>query len=182
MKRLRRTYFGNPLLREKAKRVGLRSIKTPAFQKLIEEMFFTMRRVGGVGLAAPQIGKSLQLAVIEIRKSAVRPDIVPLPPTVIINPKIETVSKTKQSDWEGCLSLPSVRGLVPRHKRITVSYFDEAGKKQVMTFSGFRARVFQHEIDHLNGLLYVDRMPDMRTLMTANEFKGRILKRGLKSR
>jgi peptide deformylase len=173
MKRLPRAYFGNPILRQIARAVSLRSLRTSKFQRLIEQMFFTMRRVGGVGLAAPQVDKPLQLAVIEIKKTAIRPDVVPLTPMVIINPKILNSSKEQQEDWEGCLSLPAVRGLVPRHKRITVEYVDRFGKRQIVKLSGFQARVFQHEIDHLHGVLYVDRMVNMRSLMTLKEFKAR---------
>ena len=141
-----------------------------------------MRRVGGVGLAAPQINRSIQLAVIEIKKSDIRPDVIPLKTTVIINPEITSYSKEENNDWEGCLSFPGVRGLVPRAKAITVKYLDEFGKAYILKLKGFQARVFQHEIDHLNGIVYVNRMEDMRTLMTFDEFKQRILKKDLKSK
>jgi len=178
MKRLARSYFGDPVLRTRAKAVSHRDIPTRSFQKLIQAMFFTMRRVGGVGLAAPQIGKSIQLAVIEIKTTVLRPGIVPLSPTVIINPFIVSHSKGQVADWEGCLSFPNARGLVPRYKEIVVAYFDRHGKKQTVRVQGFQARVFQHEIDHLNGAVYVDRMEDMKSFMTLGEFKKRVLKRG----
>lgn len=182
MKRLPRTQFGDPILRKKAKQVPLKMFGSRSLEKLINEMFFTMRRVGGVGLAAPQIGESIKLAVIEIKKTPIRPEVVPLAPTVIINPEIITVSKEKLNDWEGCLSFPNVRGLTLRHKNITVKYHDQSGKKHVVKLSGFQARVFQHEIDHLNGTVYVDRMQDMQSLMTIREFKQRILGKGPKSK
>lgn len=167
MKRLPRTYFGDSILRAKAKPVLLSEIKKPAFQKLIKLMFFTMREVNGVGLAAPQIGLSLRLAVIKNGRKS--------PRIVIINPKIEIHSKEKKQDWEGCLSLPSVRGLVPRCVKIVVSYYDENGRKQRKAINRFsEARVFQHEIDHLDGALYVDRMRDMASLMTLGEYIKRI--------
>ena len=178
MTRLPRRYFGDPVLRARAKTVANRDIGTRSFQRLMQEMFFTMRRVGGVGLAAPQIAKSIQLAVIEIRTTVLRPGIVPLAPTVIINPVIVSHSKEQVVDWEGCLSFPNARGLVPRYKEIAVAYFDRHGKKQTAHVQGFQARVFQHEIDHLNGTVYVDRMKDMKSLMTLGEFKKRVLKRG----
>jgi peptide deformylase len=153
-------------------------IRTPAFQKLIQKMFFTMRRVGGVGLAAPQIGKSIQLAVIEITKTGLRPGVVPLGPTVIVNPVIVRRSKELVADWEGCLSFPGARGLVRRSKKITVAFLDRDGKKKTAELKGFQARVFQHEIDHLNGTVYVDRMADMTSLMTTGEFRERVLGRG----
>ena len=145
-------------------------------------MFYTMRLVKGVGLAAPQINQPYQFAVIAIKKNKIRPDVMPLSPTVIVNPRITTFSKKRGYDWEGCLSLPGIRGLVPRHESIVVHYINESGKKIKMKLSGFQARVFQHEIDHLNGILYVDRMSDMKTLMTFQEFKKRILGKGLKSK
>jgi peptide deformylase len=178
MRRLPRTYLGNPVLRKKAKPIPLRDIATENFQRLVTQMFFTMRKVGGVGLAAPQIGKPIQLAVIEVKKTPTRPRIVPLEPTVIINPRILSHSRELLNDWEGCLSFPNARGLVPRYRTIRVSYFDRFGDKQVKTLRGFQARVFQHEIDHLNGLIYVDKMIDMRSLMVLGEFKKRLLKKG----
>jgi peptide deformylase len=183
MKRLPRCYFGNPVLRIKAKPVSKHKFGTSDLQELIREMFFTMRRVGGVGLAAPQIGKSIQLAVVEINKTLLRPGVVSLEPTVIVNPAIVSHSRKRVTDWEGCLSFPNARGLVPRYQHILVSYFDQFGEKKRLRLEGFQARVFQHEIDHLNGTLYVDRMPDMKSLMTLDEFKKRVVKRtGLKSR
>jgi peptide deformylase len=178
MKRLPRSYFGDPVLRTRAKTVATRSIGTLPFQMLVQKMFFTMRRVGGVGLAAPQIGKSIQLAVIEIKMTLLRPGIEPLAPTVIINPVIVSHSKERVVDWEGCLSFPNARGAVPRYKEITVAYFDRHGEKRMVHVQGFQARVFQHEIDHLNGTVYVDRMEDMKSLMTLGEFKKRVLKPG----
>jgi peptide deformylase len=182
MKRLKRTQFGNPILRQKSKAVPVASVKKVFFKKLINEMFFTMRRVKGVGLAAPQINKSIQLAVIQIKKSKIRPEVKPLPATIIINPRITSISKEKDLDWEGCLSFPNVRGLVPRYSCITVEYINEKGEKQKVKLEGFQARVFQHEIDHLKGILYIDRMSDMKKLVTLSEFKERFLKKGLKSK
>lgn len=182
MKRLPRTQFGNPILRKKAKKVSTKLLGSRFLKQLIKEMFFTIRRVGGVGLAAPQVGRSLQLAVIEIKKTPTRPKVIPLAPTVVINPEILTASKKRMNDWEGCLSFPNVRGLVPRYKSITVKYFDQSGKRYVVILEGFQARVFQHEIDHLSGTVYVDRMQDTQSLMTFKEFKERVLGKGLKSK
>ncbi|MCU0660028.1 MAG: peptide deformylase [Candidatus Pacebacteria bacterium] len=100
----------------------------------------------------------------------------------VINPKIIKYSGKVVTDWEGCLSLPGVRAAVPRSESVTVSYFDQIGKKHMKTFSGFQARVFQHEIDHLNGVLYVDHVADTKSYHTLQEFKKRILKSGLKSK
>jgi peptide deformylase len=182
MKILKRTQFGDPILRMKAKKVSAKEISSQAFKKLIKEMFHTMHESTGVGLAAPQIGKPLSLSVIEINKSKVRPRVTPLNQTVIINPQIKESSAKMVSDWEGCLSLDGVRGLVPRHQSVVVEFTDVSGIKQTLKLKGFQARVFQHEIDHLNGVLYVDRMKDMKTLMTTDEFEKRIIKKGLKSK
>lgn len=176
---LPRTKFGNPILRKRAKQILPRKVPN----QLLRAMFYTMRLVKGVGLAAPQVNKSWRLAVIEIKKSKIRPEIIPLKKTVIINPQITRRSKELLRDWEGCLSLPKIRGLVPRHRDITVRFLDRLGKKQIVKLSGFQARVFQHEIDHLKGILYIDRMENLKTLMTEDEFRKRVIKKkGLKSK
>lgn len=174
---LPRTEFGNPVLRARAKPVALRTIGSPKFKALTKEMIYTMRRVGGVGLAAPQIGRSIQLAVMEMAPTKTRPDIGRRGPIVVINPRIVKYSAAKENDWEGCLSLKRVRGSVPRPTHITVEYYDTDGNKVVEKASGLWARIFQHEIDHLNGITYVDRMKDMTTLMTVGEYRKRILKK-----
>ena len=168
-----RTQFGNPILRHKAKRVPGALIGKPGFRTLIAQMFRTMHAADGVGLAASQIGLALQLAVIEVesgtgkrKKKGTRTASERI---VLINPKLLKVSKGKSYDFEGCLSLDGVRGKVLRHKKVTVQYTDEGGVTHMRTTSGFLARVFQHEIDHLHGTLYVDRMEDMKTLTTVGE-------------
>jgi len=183
MKILKLTQFGNPILRKKAKTLLLGDLKKMPTKNLIKQMFFTMKKASGVGLAAPQIGKSLRLAVIEIKKSKIRPRITPLKQTVIINPKIISASKKMVDDWEGCLSLPDVRAKVSRPESIVAEYCNEEGEKKQISLKGFQARVFQHEIDHLNGVLYIDKVVDVKTIMTKDEFKKRIVgKGGLKSR
>lgn len=183
MKLLKKTEFGNPVLRKRSRKVSAKEMNEKSFIFLIKDMFFTMRKSKGVGLAAPQINKDLQLAVIEIKKNKLRPKVIPLAPEVIINPEITNHSKKITHDWEGCLSLTGVRGLVPRFSEVTVKYTDDTGKIKVKKLKGFQARVFQHEIDHLNGVLYVDRMKDMKSLITLNEFRKRSIKNeGLKSK
>lgn len=164
---LPRTQFGNPILRTKAKAVSAAFLKTQTFKTLISQMFYTMRQAHGVGLAAPQIGKPLRLAVIKVSPDLRR---------VIVNPRITWHSKAKSLDWEGCLSFSDGRGQVPRWTAIEVRYMDENGKRVVEKHRDFAARVFQHEIDHLNGIVYVDRMPNMKTLMTRKEFLKRVAK------
>lgn len=177
MKILPRTYWGNPILRTKTKSVPLSFLKTALFRKLEKQMVYTMRRTGGIGLAANQIGRNMQIAVLEMGPTRTRPNLKQRGPLTIINPKIIRYSKSKTADWEGCLSFKGVRGKVPRPRSITVSYIDGKGKKVTEEISGLWARIFQHETDHLNGFCYVDRMEDMKTLITVSEFKKRILKK-----
>lgn len=177
MRPLKLTEWGNPILRREAKKIPLKSLNTASFKKLTEQMVFTLRKVKGVGLAAPQINKSIQFAVIEIKKSDKRSGGTGLGSIIVVNPKITFYSKEKVDDWEGCLSFPNVRGLVPRAKAIKVRYYDKTGRIQIRELQGFQARVFQHEIDHLNGVVYIDRMKDMKTLMTLGEFEKRVLKK-----
>lgn len=165
---LPRTQFGNPILRTKSRPVPAAYLKTAAFKNLVKQMFYTMREAKGVGLAAPQINKSLRLAVIGVPAFRFR--------RVLVNPKITWHSKSRILDWEGCLSFVDGRGQVPRWSAIKVEYMDENGKKIKERYDGYAARIFQHEIDHLNGFVYVDRMTDMRTLMTYGEFMKRIAK------
>lgn len=183
MKPFPRTEFGDPILRAKSRGVSLSVVKKPGFKKLLTQMFFTMRHADGVGLAAPQVGLPLQLAVIQVADSRLRVAGKKRRATrragekiVIINPKIIWKSKEKAYDWEGCLSFMDARGLVSRHRKIKVKYVDEKGIARERTVSGFLARVFQHEIDHLQGTLYIDRMDDMKTLMTLGEYRKQVVR------
>lgn len=169
MKKLPITKFGNPILRKKAKRVTKKKLQDPKLQELIKRMFYTIRGIG-VGLAAPQVEESLRLIVVNIPPSERLKGEDPVNKMVLINPSIVHCSKKKAQSWEGCLSLPSIIGLVPRHQSVTVEWMDEKGEKHVREFKGFPAFVVQHEIDHLQGILYVDRMTDMTTLMELDEF------------
>lgn len=173
MKTLKRTQFGNPILRNRARKITAAEVRKSSFKTLVKRMFFTMRRINGVGLAAPQIGKPIQLAVAEIRKTKTRSAVRPLKPTVIINPRIISHSKEINYYWEGCLSFDGARGLVPRYSKVKVSYLDENFKKKTGEFAGYQARVFQHEIDHLNGTVYIERMTNMKDLITLDEFNKR---------
>ncbi|MDB5189937.1 MAG: def [Parcubacteria group bacterium] len=179
MKVLTRTEFGNPILRAKAKPISIASVKKGAYKTFIKEMIYTMRRVGGVGIAAPQVGKSIQLAVMETRPTDTRPDLEHRGPIIIINPRIVMYSPAKKNDWEGCLSFQGthVGGIVPRSSSVTVEYHNEKGEKVTEKASGLWARIFQHEIDHLQGITYIDRIKDVKTIMTTKEYKKRVLKK-----
>ncbi len=172
---LPRTYFGNPILRKEAKNLSRSRIVSKEIQELIRAMFYTMHRVRGIGLAAPQINYSIKLTVLGLRPTKFHPDLKRVDPAVIINPTILHYGKKSSYDWEGCLSFPDARGLVPRPTSVDVQYTDECGKVVRRTITGYAARVFQHEIDHLYGTLYIDRMEDMRTPMTLEEFERRVL-------
>ena len=158
---------GNPVLRQLARPLGIPEIKSKEIQELIESMRKCMREAPGVGLAAPQIGRSLQLAVIEDR-AEYHKDVLaehlrererlPVPFHVIINPTLTEMSGEKVEFFEGCLSLSGFSALVPRARKVRVECLDEQGKKKVIEASGWYARILQHEIDHLHGGIYIDRM------------------------
>jgi peptide deformylase len=168
--------MGHPVLRARAKAVDPTVIRSPAFQRLIDDMFETMREYQGVGLAAPQIHESLRLFVAGFASSPGDEDEdeedpdrrVPL--MVLINPEITPASAEVVEDWEGCLSIPDIRGKVPRAKQITVQAYDRRGKRIELGASGFTARVIQHETDHLDGVLFFDRMKSLETLTFIEEF------------
>jgi peptide deformylase len=168
--------MGHPVLRARAKAVDPSIIRTPAFQRLIDDMFETMREYQGVGLAAPQIHESLRLFVAGFASSADdeeeedEGDDRRVPLMVLINPEITPASAEVVEDWEGCLSIPDIRGKVPRAKQITVRAYDRRGKPIEVVASGFTARVIQHETDHLDGILFFDRMKSLGTLTFLEEF------------
>lgn len=150
--------MGNPRLLEIARPVE--ELKAPEIKELIQDMFDTMAATGGVGLAAPQIGVDLQVVIFGFEKSERYPEAEPVPQTILLNPVITPLSEEEEPGWEGCLSVPGMRGEVPRFKRIRYQGFDETGKIIDRTVDGFHARVVQHECDHLIGKLYPMRMRD----------------------
>ncbi len=154
--------IGHPLLLETAAPVT--AFNLPELDSLVDDMFNTMERKNGVGLAAPQIGIKQRIIVFGMEESQNQryPDMQPIPVTVLINPEIKQADNEIITGWEGCLSIPGMRGLVPRHRRIRYRGFDQKGKKIEREAEGFHARVVQHEIDHLNGILYPQRIRDMR--------------------
>lgn len=134
---------------------------TPALQALIEDMFDTMHHERGVGLAAPQIGVDLRLVIFGFSHNERYPDAQAVPETILINPILEVLSDELEEGWEGCLSVPGMRGLVPRYKQLRYSGFDPYGKPIRREVSDFHARVVQHECDHLDGILYPRRIRDL---------------------
>jgi peptide deformylase len=158
---------GNPVLRQRARPLSIAEIQSREIQKLIESMRTCMHEAPGVGLAAPQLGLALQLAVIEDREEYHKeiPEALllererrPVPFQVILNPALEEVGEQKTEFFEGCLSLSGFSALVPRARAVRVICLDERGERKVIEASGWYARILQHEIDHLHGMLYIDRM------------------------
>lgn len=179
LKLLRRTYFGNPILRAPARRLSKDEIVSDEIQQLIKNIKYTVdKRKYGVGLAAPQVGVGVALALIAIKPTPTRPDRK-IFNKVIINPEICETYGSKKGMWEGCISYGSGTnfpyGQTKRYKKIKVSYLDEHAKKHTEIIEGFVAHVFQHETDHLNGILFVDRVTDNSTFITASEYRKRIL-------
>ncbi len=163
--------MGNPILRKVAQKVDVAEIQTPAFQKLIEDMKESMEHYGGVGIAAPQIGISKQLCLIEFDGDSSRYELEQEQPlSVFINPEIEVLDESTQGFWEGCLSVPGLRGYVERPSKIKVSYIDEKAQPQTLIAEDFMAIVLQHELDHLFGKLYIDRIKDPQKLSFSEEF------------
>ena len=163
--------IGNPLLRRVARDLEPGEIRLPALHRLIDDMVETMHHEEGIGLAAPQIGESVQVAVIEIDAESIRyPGQEPFAMTVFLNPRITVLDPTEQGFWEGCLSVPNLRGYVERPRRVRVDYLDLDGDERTIVAEGFLATVFQHELDHLQGVLYVDRMRDMTRLATVEDY------------
>jgi peptide deformylase len=150
--------MGDPRLLRVAEPV--REFDTPALHQLIDDMFETMHDANGAGLAAPQIGVNLRLVIFGFDKVARYPDAPPVPPTVLINPVITPLDASMEEGWEGCLSVPGLRGVVARHARLRYIGFDAKGAPIDRTVDGFHARVVQHECDHLDGILYPMRVRD----------------------
>ena len=151
--------LGHPVLRMQAQSVTNEALASPVIQTLIDNMMQTMVEYYGVGLAAPQVHESLSIAVIE--SHGPRGEI---PMTVLVNPDVTILDESLIEDWEGCLSIPELRGRVPRYRKLRVDALDRRGKKIQIAAEGFFARVVQHEFDHLMGNVYLDRMRDMRAL------------------
>jgi peptide deformylase len=152
--------LGNPVLRRIATPVT--EFDTPALRELVQDLLDTMRANDGAGLAAIQIGVLQRVVVFELTTSPRYPDAEPVPLTVLVNPELEALGEERDAGWEGCLSVPGMRGLVPRYRRLRYRGFDELGRPIDRTVTDFHARVVQHECDHLDGILYPQRIEDMR--------------------
>lgn len=151
--------MGDPRLLRVARPVE--AFATPELAQLLEDMRDTMAHLGGVGIAAPQIGVDLRVVIFGFSKSERYPEAPPVPYTVLINPQLDFPGKEMEEGWEGCLSVPGLRGLVPRYRHLRYRGWNEAGEPIDRTVEGFHARVVQHECDHLDGILYPMRILDM---------------------
>ena len=151
--------MGHPVLREKAKPVE--AFGTPELRALFEDMKETMAAKNGAGLAAPQIGVSQRIVIFGVDHNPRYPDAEEVPFTVLVNPKLVMLTREVEEDWEGCLSVPGMRGVVPRYTQLRSTGFDIEGNPIERVAEGFHARVVQHECDHLDGILYPQRMTDM---------------------
>lgn len=154
--------LGHPVLRSRTDRIESDQLPGDEVQGLIDDLIDTLRDSGGVGLAAPQVGEGLQLFVYEVPEEA-RPE-EPVALKVLVNPMVEPHARELVYDWEGCLSIPGLRGLVPRYPEVRVEATDRDGEPLSFIASGFEARIVQHEYDHLNGVIFLDRMRDLQSL------------------
>jgi peptide deformylase len=154
--------MGDPRLRQVAQAVT--AFDTPELHQLVKDMLDTMVAENGAGLAAPQIGVLQKVVVFGVESNPRYPDADEVPMTVLTNPEITPLSEDRELGWEGCLSVPGMRGVVPRYSHVRYHGFDQYGNEIDREVSGFHARVVQHECDHLDGILYPMRMPDLSTL------------------
>lgn len=163
--------LGHPAIRAGAGNVILDELARSGTQDLIDSMIETMRDADGVGIAAPQVHVDKRIIVIEVKEDNRRyPGREAVPLTIVINPEISEVSESLETGWEGCLSIPDLRGQVPRHASLKLCGLDRDGRPIEQQARGFFARVIQHEVDHLNGGVYLDRMPDLKSLTFLPEF------------
>ena len=160
--------LGDAVLRREAQAID--DFNTPKFQALIKIMHEMMLEANGVGIAAPQLGESQQIVIIACRPTARYPLAPVMEPIVMVNPSFTLLDANQHKDWEGCLSVPGVMALVPRYRAIKVSYQDPQGERREIDLEDFPARVFQHEFDHLQGLVYLDRVENNRDIIAESEF------------
>ena len=164
--------LGQPILREVAGKIA--DPKAPAIRTLIDDMLVTVADADGVGLAAPQVFEPQTLFIVASRPNPRYPHAPEMEATAMINPEMLWVSDEKEKGWEGCLSIPGLRGLVPRHRRVGVRYLTRSGELREDEYSDFLARVFQHEFDHLQGMVFIDRVESTQELMTEKEYVRRL--------
>ena len=163
--------LGHPVLRQIAEPLTPAEIRDPATQRFIDDMVETMREYDGAGLAANQVHTLKQICVIEVQANPRYPDAPHIPLTVVINPVVTALTEEREEGWEGCLSVPDMRGRVPRFTAVRLQCYDRDGQKQDLVAKDFFDRVIQHETDHLKGIVYVDRIEDMTSLSFIAEWQ-----------
>jgi len=164
--------MGHPLLRQVAAPVT--RFASAELTALVADLDETMRSLNGAGIAAPQIGVSVRVVIFELKDNPRYPHLAPVPYTVLVNPVITVLGSEQEEGWEGCLSVPGMRGLVPRHRRVRYQGFDPTGAAIDRIAEGFHARVVQHEVDHLDGVLYPQRIRDMRSFGFEDALAGQM--------
>lgn len=167
--------LGNPVLRRQAQTIE--NPEDEQLQKLIDNLIHTAQNANGVGIAAPQVAQSYRLLIVASRPSARYPQAPTMEPTAMINPQIIARSNDVVKDWEGCLSIPGIRGLVPRSQAIEIEYTARDGKRHRQELRDFVARIFQHEYDHLDGIVFLDRVENAQELMAEEEYQEQIVKK-----
>lgn len=163
------TQLGRPVLRKPSKLVNLPLSK--ARDRFIDDMIATMKKAQGVGIAAPQVDVGLRMFIVAPQPSSRYPKAPTMAPVAMINPILVKHSKKIVTDWEGCLSIPGLRALVPRFYSVEIEFTARDGRRLRAELTGFVARIFQHEFDHINGQVYLDRVKDTRTFMTEGEYR-----------
>jgi peptide deformylase len=164
-------HVGHPTLRERSREVTREELASPSVQQLIDDLIDTMHAANGAGIAAPQVGELVRIATIEVAHNPRYPYKPPIPLTVVVNPVIEVLDDEMVDINEGCLSVPNMRGNVMRHVNIRVRHLDREGNEHDEVRRGLTAGTFQHELDHLDGLLFLDKVFDTRTLTTWEQFE-----------
>lgn len=163
--------MGHPVLRERASEVDGEELASPGFQRLLDDMVETMHEYDGVGLAAPQVHISRRAAVIEVMENPRYPELPSFPLTFFVNPVVTPLTEEEFEMWEGCLSIPDIRGRVARPRKVRVEAWDRQGNPFALEVEGMFASVVQHELDHLDGKLFVDRVRDTTTLTFIKEYE-----------
>ncbi len=165
--------LGNPILRQVSQ--PIEDVSDRHIQNLINELMVTVNKSNGVGIAAPQVAESYRLFIVASRPNPRYPNAPTMEPTAMINPRIVAHSDEIIKGWEGCLSIPGIRGLVPRYQAIEVEYLSRDGKQHRQQLTDFVARIFQHEYDHLDGMVFLDRVESTQELMSEQEYQQRIV-------
>lgn len=165
--------LGNPKLRELAQ--PIEAVMSDRVQTLIHQLLIQVKESNGVGIAAPQVGESLRLFIVASRPNLRYPNAPQMEPVAMINPRILSHSDDTEKGWEGCLSVPGIRGLVPRYQAIEVAYTGRDGRSHQQTLTDFVARIFQHELDHLDGKVFLDRVESTHDMMTEQEYQKQVI-------